>query len=78
MSVDVSAPSSDQIKHAMLCGLSAEYEGIIYDRIVGYCARVRQVGARNVLVLEAELLDCNKNTIVVTNPKRIVIKNYVG
>jgi len=74
--VSITAPNSDQIKHAMFCKFPAEHDGIRYERITGYGMYMRNIAGKDVAVMEVELKSEKGNSVSVANPKKITILNY--
>ena len=74
---DISSPTSEQIKAAMLSGTPVEYGGCEYARITAYIYRISErtgIDLKRRAIMQVELLDKNGNSVVITSPENIIIK----
>lgn len=69
---DITNPSSEDIKTAMLRSTPILFNGIDYRRIRAYI--VRYLPERKNLILEVELESKVGNSVTIANPKQIIIK----
>ena len=65
--------SSEEIKDAMMHLKQVKYEGISYSRISAYIYRVIETNKPGVFkaILQCELLDRNKKSVVIVDPKKV-------
>ncbi len=72
---DITNPTSDQIKAAMIRGTPATLRGIEYACIIGYCCRPTRpdVNGKRRLYLEVELKSKIANSVTVGRADEIII-----
>lgn len=74
--VNITAPNSEQIKHAMFCKFPVEHDGIRYARITGYGMYMRNIAGKDMAIMQVELKSEKGNSVTTANPKKITILNY--
>lgn len=72
---DITTPTSDQIKKAMIQETPVEYDGVEYAYIIGYCCRPTRpdVHGKRRLYAEVELKSKIANSVTVASPNQITI-----
>ena len=68
--------TSEEIKEAMLNFKPVKYKGITFRRITAYIYRVVETShGKFKTVMQCELLDKNKNSVVIAEAERVELDN---
>lgn len=63
--------TSAEAKKAMLAGRPVVYDGMQFPYI---SAMIYRRGVRNAVIAQVELLDRTKNSVVIVNPEKVMLK----